>query len=265
MSTLTPTPRTDAFLTKEHVAMDAMWRDFANTLERELTDMQARAEAAEHTVGEQQAEWDKLLKRVEAAEAACVSKDDALNQLKYRALCGQGGMCFVECKECKIIREAIESSPAETRSVIAGLREEVGKLTDELCELRPICLEHRDAHDAVMTERDALRAQLAALISAGNAMRYGVWVNGENPLAAWDSAVSGAHAGAKVADELADLCEQLSVFNWWITVRAPEVLRMTPPDDDTDQRPIYWLHGYGLNGNQRSVIEAMRAARKAQL
>jgi len=37
-----PTPRTAAFLLKEHVAHDAMWADFARALERELTEARAQ-------------------------------------------------------------------------------------------------------------------------------------------------------------------------------------------------------------------------------
>jgi len=92
---------------------------------------------------------------------------------------------------------------AEKDSLIAGLREEVALLTHKVITCG-VAASHPDANltrtgayadqwDSPQAESvRALRAQLDALISAGNAMRYGVWVNGENPLAAWDSAVLGA-------------------------------------------------------------------------
>lgn len=112
MSTDTPTPRTDS--APKAAYRDAMFcelvsADFARTLERELTAMTARAEAA---------------------EAACVEKDKALNACAFPNYCGGEKQVLLEVMESRqnFARLALLLTPAETRSVIAGLREDEARL-----------------------------------------------------------------------------------------------------------------------------------------
>lgn len=186
--------------------------------------------------------------RAEAAEAACKIKDEALVRRHHE----QGYMMP------KYMTDALALTPAETRSVIAGLREDnsaylkriqemywatgnlvgdelsaVKQLTSERDALRARVaeLEHwKSEQMAVESEWDAqavghllgiplgysiragiefkvrqMQAQLAALISAGNAMRrlthgYACEVGdacADTVITTWDAAVSGAQAGAK--------------------------------------------------------------------
>ncbi len=234
MSTPTPTPRTDEQEFNEAGNYDVDWAEFARTLERELTDMQARAKAAE-------AAFDKLTDEVkgylETRDALDNWELEGINRGDYLTLRERNGNA----------REYLESalSPAETRSVIAGLREdnkklraifpeilkrlksggcapecsieflamiadEVGLVTEELrarvAELEGYYPERvreveRLAEKMQMVEIPNLEAQIAALISAGNDMKC-EWMNLANPkqcelCETWDAAVSGAHAGEK--------------------------------------------------------------------
>jgi len=58
--------------------------------------------------------------RAEAAEAACIAKDEYLNKITGIRWGWDG-----DCGAVQYAESALEVSPAETRSVIAGLREEL--------------------------------------------------------------------------------------------------------------------------------------------
>jgi len=85
---------------------------------------------------------------------------------------------------------------------------QVSRLTDELCELRPLCLEHRDAHDAVMAQLDALISAGTELSKCANAARYVSETMKDDEssglinlrIAAWQSAVTGASEGRKAGE-----------------------------------------------------------------
>jgi len=239
MSTPTPTPKTDAELIKDAedswAHRDTLW---AEKLHRQLSDMQARIDQLES----ERDNWRvssvarEAVARAEAAEAALIElkspsvwamrlidehwKDDG------RDACNLDGWCA--------LKDALAKSPAETRSVIAGLREEVAKLKESrdywegqseleraqrqkeigMQEYRGNTISYiydkernYGAHfDRMRGEIAALKAQLAALISAGNAVVarlhermavFGCNVSDDTKAVAWEAAVSGAHAGAK--------------------------------------------------------------------
>lgn len=285
----TPTPKTDAELIKD--AEDS-WkhRDTlrADKLERELSDMTARAEAAEAALAEMNKELYPAL--------------DAKTESRFYY---QG-----------VIRMAIAVDAAETRFVIAGLREEVAQLREAFnlvktlnpimpTDMPPInsaraCIAYVTAE---RNQLDALRARVAdlerelaesdaglkqvgpalerawkaeahrdALISAGNAVKKNyealrkVCITHKEPsqsVSNWDAAVSGAQAGAKGADELATLLDYKETFDWWMNQNAPDIGVMNPLNDDPNRSPIYWVYGYKEAGEHRSIIEAIKAARKA--
>lgn len=121
--------------------------------------------------------------------------------------------------------EAAEAALAETRSVIAGLREEVamskinGKVTLEELE-------------ALEVKYCQLEAQRDALISSGG--RFRDYIASDYPLAvsrtlleAWDAAVSGAQSGANGDDELARLRADLSTsqHNYHVVLAREEKLK----------------------------------------
>jgi len=167
--------------------------------------------------------------RAEAAEAACVAKDAKIQE----GLCFAGGRYHEWGSRAVGAFELFESvsdiSPAETRSVIAGLREEVKEL--KWCKdqneilvfagLGSLGDQRGKNHVAdiiadTLIERDALRAQLAALISVvvphiEDLRKTSAELSAPSLAGCFDltaaeiliaadelqAAVSGAHAGAK--------------------------------------------------------------------
>jgi len=150
----TPTPKTIQQICDEDTGDSSLITNLVRRgkdLERELSDMQARAEAAEAL----NADARKLLQDVMRSSGI------------YDTAVACSGKVFADVymKTGDEIRSLLASSPAETRSVIAGLREAGSNLRNEL----------KLYFDSDLTGGD---------------------MNDGAAIAAWD-AVSGAHAGAK--------------------------------------------------------------------
>lgn len=184
----TPTPRTDAEAYTEEpdcagTTGQSVSADFARTLERELSDMTARAEAVEAACADKSLALHNLIRTCEQ-----------LGSLGYIHSHSKEPICWSPDGELSKAKSAALATPAETRSVIAGLREEVGRLRDDL------------NHERKTQSGEHLRciAQRDALIEAGNALssslnRHGI--DSDLEFSAWEAAVSGAQAGAKGARE----------------------------------------------------------------
>jgi len=217
------------------------WDAACELKNRELSDMQARTENAERQlstrdedylrgakmVADNATEWKA---RAEAAEAALIEKDKALNACAFPNYCGGERQDLLEVMESRqnFARLALLLTPAETRSVIAGLREEVAKLTESrdywereserereqrqkeigMQEYRGNTISYiYDKERNYGAHFDRMRGEIAALISAGNGLHAIVEkkVSGCMEMAIWQAAVSGAHAGAKGESEC-DVC-----------------------------------------------------------
>lgn len=143
--------------------------------------------------------------RAEAAEALVVQGKQAVNAAILYMGMDSESEDFDEAQFHRLrdeTRAFLATSPAETRSVIAGLRKEIKQQADRVsCAV--LCL---DSFEKLKDERDALRAQLAALISAGNrldsllhdtASVFQLNLAVDPIVSAWEAAVSGASDGAK--------------------------------------------------------------------
>jgi len=221
MSTPTPTPRSDYAAFKARIVTpeflggtsNVVTHDFAQELERELSDMQARAEAA---------------------EAACVEKNVALKVVLADAQMVDL-LNWSTSPTRSVVKKALNISPAETRSVIAGLRlslelhhkllvkvgvtstdademvkqaTEIAGLREEAAKLKEQAALDVSAMSEKIEECFTLKNQLAALISwiqprldDWKASGRGMCSFGRERMEQLDAAVSGAHAGAKGADE----------------------------------------------------------------
>jgi len=331
MSTPTPTPRTDEQIngkpcTRFAVCAGDSLRDafvpseFARTLERELSDMQAhykdaqadalrfklisehqeaRAEAAEAALIEVQstlryfAEWhgsctdchpddaDPVKDAPAIALNNRVTKALALTPAETRSviagLRAQDEFHFGILKECHAIlctnQESHTLLPDKIRLLqqchisekqaktergeeIAGLREEVAAITSEYEEAKRLYMENDERAVQISNHACNLEAQLAALISAGNALREMVMPSSYNePLfAAWQAAVSGAHAGANIDAEVAAIRRDLDTRikrDCGLTVMVP-TKELAELREDKERMDFIESNGIGPSRNSHN-------------
>ena len=95
-----------------------------------------------------------LLARAEAAEAACASKNEILIKSfeRLRSL----GVHLSQDPICDLIDKAIQRTPAETRSVIAALREEMIAINARFLGVQDRLNQQVDKCSEITVQRDAL-------------------------------------------------------------------------------------------------------------
>jgi hypothetical protein len=183
MNTPTPTPRTDEIERTADLGKDQDWLlDHARTLERELADMTARAEAAEAALTEKHEAlktWQNIREWLE------------MDPYIY-------GYLSAERERISKCEDAIKITTSETRSVIAGLREEVKS--------------ERDGRYEERYQREKVEAQRDALISTSKQSLAEITLNGTatiKTMKRYDAAVSGAQAGANIDAEVSEMRRDL--------------------------------------------------------